>query len=304
MRLKENVLFIVWSKHELMRQILSAEKVQFTYAYKGGNNIIISFLIALLLKFNIPLSRFWYNIKIKDKQGIIIVTDAMITDGFLQNLRDKNPDARIIFWYWNNVSTARLKPYDIRTPNIEIWSFNKQDCQKYNLRYNAQFYSRNFYESLNVKNISKPSYDLAFIGKDKGRIEIIKKFKEKNRFNVYSYFVANHCWEFAANKTYHIKKLSYAEMIQRIMDANAVLDIVGSPDCGITLRIFDGLYFGRKIVSNNPNICNYEIYNPEYIFILGQRENSELKDFLDHDAAYTPDNLYEYEFKQWLIRFG
>ena len=51
----------------------------------------------------------------------------------------------------------------------EIWSYDRNDCKKYNLKFNTQFYNN----KLKCPNLKKVQ-DVIFLGKDKGRRKIIE----------------------------------------------------------------------------------------------------------------------------------
>ena len=56
----------------------------------------------------------------------------------------------------------------------EIWTYNRFDAQKYNLKYNPQFYLK----KCELSN-SKINSDVLFVGRDKGREKDINEIKEK-----------------------------------------------------------------------------------------------------------------------------
>src|SRR5690606_41163608 len=51
--------------------------------------------------------------------------------------------------------------------NCKIWSFDKEDCKKYNLYYNNQFVVK---ENYNNKT-NEITTDVLFVGSDKGRLD-------------------------------------------------------------------------------------------------------------------------------------
>ena len=97
------------------------------------------FFLAFFRKFRLK-DIFLYNKFPQTEPQCIIVFDSLISKYYLRALKKNYPKARIIFWYWNDVRYT-LPPDKI--PNgIEKWSYSEQDCQKYNLKFNTQFFLR------------------------------------------------------------------------------------------------------------------------------------------------------------------
>ncbi len=61
----------------------------------------------------------------------------------------------------------------------EIWSFDKNDCKKYNLLYNPQFYFLNLYFDEEELQDFEYTSDIFFVGKDKKRLTKLKELDTK-----------------------------------------------------------------------------------------------------------------------------
>ena len=199
-----NWKLIVWSKNDFfVKEMLPAlENIQTAYREKG---ILSTCIRELMLKFDCFGKQLWYNPKLKDLTGTLIVMDAMIREDYLRNLSKNNPDARLIFWYWNRVQSSKVKPQSLKELGYEVWSFNTVDCIKYDLKLNHTFYTKEIYENFlaKQKDQAEIEYDLAFVGRDKGRMEIIENIKNVSGLedlNWFTYFIADHFYETHKNK--------------------------------------------------------------------------------------------------------
>ena len=66
----------------------------------------------------------------------------------------------------------------------------------------------------------------------------------------------------------------------------------------------EALFFEKKLITNNQDICNYDFFNSGNIFILGQRTLDELTDFLAAPYITVPSAIKEkYLFENWIKRF-
>ena len=88
------------------------------------------------------------------------------------------------------------------------------------------------------------------------------------------------------------------------MESKALLEIVKEDVSGITLRALEGIFFGKKLITNNKFIKMYDFYNPNNIFILEDDNLSNLKNFIS--SKYEPIDktiIDYYDFEEWVNRF-
>lgn len=59
--------------------------------------------------------------------------------------------------------------------------------------------------------------------------------------------------------------MPYSMLLTRTLQANCILDIVQPDQRALTLRPYEAVVYGRKLLTNNPTIFNFPYYNPEYM---------------------------------------
>lgn len=176
------------------------------------------------------------------------------------------PDIRIIYWYWNPVNNESL-PSLTKDKNIECWSFDNDDCKKYGMNKNIQYY-------YDVSDIEKANseYDVYFVGHDKGRMDTIEVFKEIFQKNNISY-------RFDIVKDGD-SNIPYKDVQNRIAKSKTILEINQSGQSGCTLRALEALFFGKKLITTNVNIKKEDFYNKNNIYIYN-KEKRNIKDFIE-----------------------
>lgn len=198
-----------------------------------------------------------------------------------------NPEIKIVFWYWNPVENNRTALAD---KNIdEIWSYNKFDADRYGFRYNPQFYHMTL-----IPDSVMPDADLVFLGKDKGRREILTGLKE-NAENL----------ELKYNFTITEKNgvLEYEEYLRRVFKSKCIVDIVSNQECGLTLRPLEALFYKKKLVTNYEDIVNYDFYDKENVFLLGKDDINKLANFVDSPYKEIDEKIVDfYSYERWLKR--
>ena len=226
------------------------------------------------------------------KYDTIIMFDNGYHRTIAKYIKRHNPKCRVILWFWNRVfeeneGYLRDKIVD------EIWSYSPYDCEKYGLKYNTQFYMKN-----NVVKSGEIKWDLIFLGAEKGRKKTLDLVKEK-------------CGELGI-KTKMImpkvesERVKYADYLKMVGESRAILDMVDVAESGLTLRCIEALANGKKLVTNNASIKQYDFYRPENVLVFDEEDGLEkLKAFMDEpNFAIKRETIEYYEFENWLNRFN
>ena len=101
-------------------------------------------------------------------------------------------------------------------------------------------------------------------------------------------------------KTY----MEYSEVMSHIRKSKVVVEIVQDGQNGLTARALEAMFFETKLITNNREICNFNFYNDNNIFIIGEDNNDRLDAFLH--TPFQPiekEVLYQYDANGWLDNF-
>lgn len=259
--------------------------------------IIRYFWMRLDLPFiSIWLSKEWVA-QIKDAETIIIQM-SYLTMNLPKFINKRNPDARVIAWYWDIVKD-RTQPKDIKG-KCELWSFDPADCKKYGMRFNHQYHFKSM-----IKKSERCKWDVFFCGSDCGRGEMLtdlyKKMLELN-------LKVNFKIVYPQNKNIPAetisKLLSYDQIREYNLDSKAVLEIPRPGQSGATLRLMEALFLNKKVITNNRHVKEEPFYNENNIFVLGERPIEHLKSFIHSDYDHSSDiYIDKYDFNSWLRNF-
>lgn len=233
---------------------------------------------------------------------IVIIFDTYYNKGMINCIYRKNPDIRIIFYCWNTIETI-LQRVDIMSlfadKRVEMWSYNYNDCKKYDMIYNPQFWN-NQLVPVSIKN----DIDIAFIGSPKQRIKLLKEISNYcnlNNLNTYFYLTGYSC-DF--NKNIDGKFLPYEEYITKIASSSrSILDLVTDENYGLTLRPMEALFLKKKLITNYYDIIKEPFYNTNNIYLYG-KENRTIDEFLKLPYIEIRDDIIDYyNCKSWIQRF-
>jgi hypothetical protein len=231
----------------------------------------------------------------------IIIHASIIKVPVVKFINRISPEIRVIFWYWNPVNKI-LPIENIKDLNCEIWSFDPDDCKKYGLNENTQFFFSN------IKLSNKPiEYDVIFVGRDKGRLENLLKLEKnfediglKCKFHIVS---NSRFFNFSRNYIYS-KPIEYEKVLDLIEKSKAILDFVSIGQKGLTIRPIEALFFRKKLITNDRFIKNLDFYHPDNVFILGKDKMEYLSDFLEKPFIEIEESITsKYDFSNWIKRF-
>lgn len=100
----------------------------------------------------------------------------------------------------------------------------------------------------------------------------------------------------------HVRKkeefLTYEKSLEKALGANCILEIVQPGQQALTIRPFEAICYGRKLLTNNPTIKEFSYYDPRYMRYFEKVEeidwewvqNTENADY-GYKGEFSPLNL-------------
>lgn len=236
------------------------------------------------------------EIKNKKYDYFLLIKGEAIPVFFLEKIRELNPDMEMIYYNFDP-----LKEYPNLISNLKYFdkkiTFEYDDSVTYGLNFRPLFYLDE-YKNLN-QNSKAPEYDIVFIGSahtDRYIVgEQVKAKAESLQLKTFFYYYAmgkiafrikklidRNLKKFDNNKL-SFEKLSHQQIIDYYQKSRSVLDINKPFQYGLTIRTFEVLASGRKLITTNTDIKNYPFYNAKNIWVL-DRDNIQLDpDFFKTD---------------------
>ena len=220
----------------------------------------------------------WYNTENITNKRMIVVFDPLITADYMRWLTTKNPYAKVILFYINKVTDVN-NPDQYDRDRIAIWTGDEEDSIKYGLNY----YDGISYFKVCKVNKQYPLYDIFFVGKDKGRLDYLLEMKRRFEdlgIRAYFHIVAER--KLSLKRNLHYKPfMPYEDVLKVIGQTKAILYLSSGAQDGITMRVMESLIHRVKLVTDNKKLMEYDFYDSENIFILGERSIEELPAFLN-----------------------
>lgn len=239
------------------------------------------------LKINKYYNRILNEIQGKKYDFFLLIKGEAIPAFFLEKIKESNPEMEMIYY---NFDPLKEYPHLIShlTYFDKKFTFEYNDSVKYNLNFRPLFYLE---EYKNLSQVQSSQYDLVFIGSahtDRYIVgEKVKAIADSLGLKSYFYYYAmgrlafrlkkiidKNLKEFDISKV-SFEKLNHKDIIDFYKKSKSVLDINKPFQNGLTIRTFEVLASGRKLITTNSDISNYPFYSPDNILII-DRENVQL----------------------------
>jgi hypothetical protein len=218
-------------------------------------------------------------LKKKNYDYVLIRHGYQLETDFLEKLKHANSKAKFINFHWDAIKPhynylGIIKFFD------KVYSFDYKDCQEHKeIIYLPLFYLDEYANHNNLNNFGNIKFDVLFVGswRDEERYQLVKrteKFCQKNNLRFYYYLNYSFKEQFNSIKKGIIpkearyKSLSYKEILNLYSISNTIIDFPSSFQTGLTMRTFETLGAGKKLITTNKNIIKEPFFDKDYISII------------------------------------
>lgn len=222
----------------------------------------------------------------------------------LDFLHHHYPKIKCHVFYLNTLDTEVADLTEWSNAHCEIWTFDKDDAEKFGLHLTTQPICKESFEHIFDEEIR---YDVTFVGEDKGRLPILVPLKKAlenqqltTNFHITCTYEPNRSIGFDYD---YAEPLAYEKVLQFYAQSRAVIEILQTGQKGSTMRTLEASYLGKKLITNNQDVVHEPYFHPNNIFVLTGNNASEIADFMKKDFVKIFDYGY-YEMEEWLKRLG
>lgn len=245
----------------------------------------------------------------------LLIKGEAVPKFFIEFLRTKNPNIKLVYYTYDSFKNNK-NGLDIMNLFDAKFTFDSNDAIKYKMGFRPLFFATD-YSDLYFNNKKTFNYDLAFIGTAHSDRYIIAEDANmwclKNGLKMFTYYFSPHKLLFKIKKLTeksfkHFDKskisfqsLSHKEIISIYEDSKSILDINHPGQNGLTMRTFETLGAGRKLITTNENVKKYPFYNPQNIWIIDRSNPQYDKSFFESDFVPINDEIYKsMSLKGWI----
>lgn len=186
-----------------------------------------------------------------------------------------------------------------------IFVFDPEDVKRHP-SFNLVFLTNCYFGETDFTQPSE--IDLLYIGqfleKRHQQLSSIHNYLESQQMHYSSYTSLYQGRDFIPlhHKILHHKiSTTYQENIDFVKKSKTLIDFKRDEHDGLSLRFFEAMQYGKKIITDNFSVKNYDFYHPNNIFVTNYVNLEGLVDFLQSPYQSLPSELVEkYSFKNWI----
>lgn len=275
----------------------------FKYKYPTPFHKVYNFVSKHLFKVN--LKNVYYGKEIiKQLQQNQEVQDIILTikGDFI------DPKSLLEFKKYTKKSIGFFNDNSYRCPKIahvipsfdEAFSFEKEDCNKFGLNFVPNWI---YNSEISSEHNSTFEYDVFNISSIDRRLPILLRIaKQLESKEINSKFIVYDKKHNPTDDTisYINKHLPLSEVNEFINRSKVLLDINRFNQTGLTFRVFESLGLGKKLITTNSDIKNYDFYNPNNILVIDEKNPVIPTSFFENEYEKIPDSIFnKYTLNGW-----
>lgn len=258
----------------------------------------------------------WSSVRGQSFDLILVVKGEVVPLSFLRDLRRTNPAAVLAFYAYDAFSNSP-RGRDLLELMDLAYSFDRRDVENVEkLRYKPLFYTTEFgpLQAPEMKDL-----DLAFIGTvHSGRYAIAKRVFEAGGDN-YGFFFSPARWHHLLQslmstdvraipgRDVSFTRMTRDEVAQVFRRARAVIDVQREGQSGLTMRTFEVLASGTRLITTNTEIEREPFFDTRWVFVLkGSPEAwdiGRIAAFVNDSSAVPADVVSDYSVSRWVEDF-
>jgi hypothetical protein len=246
---------------------------------------------------------------------LFVIKGEVVPVFFLKKIKELNPRCLNIFYTWDSFANCAHSVSILKYFN-ECYTFDSNDSVKYNINFRPLFSIEKYIEVRN-QVLTKTDYNLLFIGTAHSDRYIISNkivnWCSKNNLTSFAYYFMHGRLVFAFKKLFDssfkyfdFKQLSFKSLdIDSIVNlykrSAVILDINHPKQSGLTMRTFEALCAGKKLITTNNDIKKYPFYNENNICIINREEPELNREFFETPfVSIEPSLLYKMSITGWI----
>lgn len=244
------------------------------------------------------------NPKVRNIDADILFLNDDVFPEQVGYIRKHNPKLPIVVRYSNPVRNALFKPEQYLPYHVVLSSFQKSDCQQYNMKYAPAYF-----DGVSIDSVDRDiKYDAVYFGRDKGRVDLVKAIETaltESGYHPYIHISADSN-RLLDRKGYR-KAIPYEEVCKYYIQSKAIIDIQQKFQDGLDIRAIASIMYNKKLIINNPDVVNMKFYTPSNMFIVGKDDLTQIGAFMEKEfvpySAELQQKYSEARFRQLLAEW-
>lgn len=234
---------------------------------------------------------------------VLVVNGQTLSDSLLAELKARHRSATFLFYLWdsleNRASALKLLPFFDRAS-----CFEPAAAARHGIRFRPLFYCPAFDQARLDADGSGDTYAISFLGTaHTDRYTIVSRIDRQlvagtprfwflylqAKWVLLANRVLNPGFRKARSSDFSFTPMDRASSSMIFWQSKAILDIEHPRQVGLTMRTFETLGAGKKLVTTNPGVRDYVFYDAANICVIDRTDPSIPTAFLETAAKPVSD---------------
>ena len=288
-----------------------------------GNSNLLKAVGRVNKKLLIPLTKRYYKQEIKPcienkKYKYVVLIAGMtfsLSLSMVEDIKKMNLDAKWVMYQWDSEENL---PYckSIHAFFDKVYSFDDRDCKKNSMYYFMPLFYLDCYGKIRKKQKNEVKYDCCYVGtahlkKYKDVKNMTDELKKKlpvqyiyhympSKLKYYYQKIISANFRKAKKKEFYFKKLTKQEIVNLYEVSRCVLDAPQDNQSGLTMRTIECLGAGKKLITTNKHIKEYDFYREENILVIDGTIDWNSSFFSDEYVELSEKIYKKYSIENWV----
>ncbi|RYF21174.1 MAG: hypothetical protein EOO77_06545 [Oxalobacteraceae bacterium] len=241
---------------------------------------------------------------------VFVINGQTMSRRFIRDLRRRMPKAHFLFYIWDSMAN-KPKAKEILPYFDECVTFDPAAAERYGMRMLPLFFAPGF-----DPVTDEPDYDLSFIGTaHSDRFHIISSIDRslspevsrrwylflQARWVYWVQKLLNPAFKRARFRDFGYIPLPFSEVQSVFRKSRVIVDTEHPRQTGLTMRTFEAIGAGKKLITTNAHVKTYSFYDPRNIHIIDRANPTIPDDFLRTPYCPLPSaEYYRYSLAGWI----
>ncbi len=246
---------------------------------------------------------------------IFLLNPEALPISFLEMCKAKWRKALYVMYMWDSIKN-RKHTLDYVPFCNHVFTFDKDDALEHHFHFKPLFYLDKYAD---IRHESDPiEYDICFMGTlHSDRYTIAKEVKdwcEMRGLRCFFYFFMQSRILYYLDRLksesitppmgeVSFSKMNTAEVVNVLASSKVVLDIQHPKQTGLTMRTLETIGAGKKLITTNDRIQNYDFYHSKTVRIIDRKNPTQdlNLDFFSNITHKVPERIVNnYSIGAWL----
>ncbi|GGZ74373.1 hypothetical protein [Algibacter mikhailovii] len=277
----------------------------FKYQYPTVFHKVLNFFLKNVSKHNLKEIHLKHQLnkrikKLPQQDKILVIKSDFLNESILRELKAKTNE--LVTFLNDSLSRCPKMKKNIDLFD-QVFSFENKDCKNYGFKKINNF----IYTEIDFSTNNSAKYEvfnISSIDKRKKSVVLFSNYFNLKNISYKIILYSTKPTDYFNNTKIDIiyKPYTILEMLDYLKQCKIVLDLQRPKQQGLSFRVFESLAYGKKLITINRDIVNYDFYKPENIHVIKDMNNISIPDsFFKTEAVKIDKNTLEkYHISEWV----